>query len=176
MIHLITGGERSGKSAYAQQLALAQSDRPVYLATAPPYPSDDSWTERITRHQQTRDALWKNLEEPLHLDRVIPAQSVVVIDCITLWLSNWLAEKAYDREAALRAAQQAFDRVMLVESELLIVTNEVGMGLHADTSVGRDFVELQGWINQYIAQRAERVTFMVAGLPLSIKEPDLSTH
>ena len=176
MIHLITGGKRSGKSAYAQQLALAQSDHPVYLATAPPYPSDDSWTKRIARHRQSRDVRWKNLEEPLYLHRVVPTQRVVVIDCITLWLSNWLTEETYDQEIALKAAQQEFDRVVLVESALLIVTNEVGMGLHADTSAGRDFVELQGWVNQYIAQCAERVTFMVAGLPLSIKEPNLSTH
>lgn len=169
MIHLITGGERSGKSAYAQQLALEQTDSPVYLATARRRPDDDGWTERLTRHQQSRDARWHTVEEPLHLHRVIPPHRVVVVDCVTLWISNWLAEQAYDKDAALVAAQREFDQLATSESELLIVTNEVGMGLHASTAVGRDFVELQGWMNQYIAQRAERVTFLVSGIPLPIK-------
>ncbi len=169
MIHLVTGGERSGKSAYAQRLALEQSDAPVYLATARERSDDHHWTERLARHQRSRDARWQTIEEPLHLHRAMPEQRVVVIDCVTLWLSNWLTETAYDKGAALTAAQHEFDQLSAIESDLLMVTNEVGMGLHASTAVGRDFVELQGWMNQHIAQRAERVTLMVSGIPLSVK-------
>ena len=169
MIHLITGGERSGKSRYAQQLAEEYSDHPVYLATAVSSPDDPEFAQRINRHQQERDARWTTIEEPLHLHQVLPKQGAVVIDCVTLWLSNWLIHQQYDREAALAAAQQEFDRLLPTTNPLLIVTNEVGMGLHASTQVGRDFVELQGWMNQYIAQRVERVTLMVAGLPMAVK-------
>ena len=168
MIHLITGGERSGKSRYAQQLAEARSDRLVYLATAPYNSEDDAWTQRIDRHRQVRDHRWTTVEEPLHLSRVLPLAGVVVIDCVTLWLSNWFSKKQYQCDAALRAVQAEIDQIEHRRSTLLFVTNEVGMGLHASTPVGRDFVELQGWINQHLAQRAERVTFMVAGLPLTV--------
>ena len=169
MIHLITGGERSGKSRYAQQLAEARSDRLVYLATAPHHPEDDAWTQRIDHHRQVRDHRWTTVEEPLYLSRALPPAGIVVIDCVTLWLSNWFSNKQYQRDATLRAARAEVDRIEHQRSTLLFVTNEVGMGLHADTQIGRDFVELQGWINQYIAQQAERVTFMVAGLPMTVK-------
>ena len=169
MIHLITGGERSGKSRYAQQRALAHASRPVYLATAPPPSDDESFAQRIARHQQERTDQWTTVEEPLYPHRVLPSEGAVVIDCVTLWLNNWLAKQQYDKDKALAAAQQAFDQLLPSECLLLVVTNEVGMGLHASSQVGRDFVELQGWMNQYIAQRAQQVTFMVAGLPLTVK-------
>ena len=168
-MHLITGGERSGKSRYAQRLAEARSDHPTYLATAVRSSDDEAFARRIDRHQQARDHRWTTIEEPLYLHQVLPKQGTVMVDCVTLWLSNWLAHCQGDRDATLVATQQEIDRMLLTESTLFVVSNEVGMGLHASTQVGRDFVELQGWVNQYIAQRAERVTFMVAGLPLTIK-------
>lgn len=170
MIHLITGGERSGKSRYAQQQARELSNHPTYLATAVQLDSDPDFAQRIDRHRQERDDRWTTVEEPLHLHRAFPPSGVVVVDCVTLWLNNWLSERQYDRDAAYTAARQEFDQMTTSTCSLLIVTNEVGMGLHASTSVGRDFVELQGWINQYIAERAERVTLMVAGLPLVVKK------
>ena len=141
----------------------------MYLATAPYNPEDDAWTQRIDRHRQVRDHRWTTLEEPLYLSRALPPAGIVVIDCVTLWLSNWFSKKQYQRDATLQAARAEVDRIEHQRSTLLFVTNEVGMGLHADTQIGRDFVELQGWINQYIAQQAERVTFMVAGLPMTVK-------
>lgn len=170
MIHLITGGERSGKSRYAQRLALEQTNRPLYLATARRAAYDDSFEQRIIRHQQERDARWTTREEPLYVSTVIPREGVVVMDCVTLWLTNWFTKHQYRREETLDAVRQEFDRIDHQHTLLLIVTNEVGMGLHATTEVGRDFVELQGWINQHIAQRAQQVTLMVSGLPLTVKE------
>ena len=169
MMHLITGGERLGKSRYAQQLAKRVGDHPTYLATAVRASDDEAFAQRIVRHQQDRDTRWTTVEEPWHLRRALPEQGAVVIDYVTLWLNNGLAQHQSNPEATLAAAQREIDQLGSVANALFIVTNELGMGLHASTSVGRDFVELQGWVNQYIAQCAKRVTFMVARLPMTVK-------
>ncbi len=167
MIHLITGGERSGKSAYAQKMARALSDSPVYLATAKVW--DEDFEARIERHKGDRDGSWETIEEQTALSNVLPPKRVVVIDCITLWLTNYFALYKYDKEQSLKAATAEYDKVRDYNGTLFIVTNETGMGVHATTRSGRDFVELQGWINQYIAKDADQVTLMVAGLPMKVK-------
>lgn len=167
MLYYISGGQRSGKSRYAQELALALSPTPLYLATSRAW--DDDHRQRIARHVADRDARWTTLEEEKYLSRFDLAGRVVVLDCVTLWLTNFFADAAYEVETALHQAQQEFDQLTQQDCTLLVISNEIGMGLHAATEAGRKFTDLQGWFNQYIAQRADQAIFMVSGLPLTIK-------
>lgn len=168
MIHLITGGERSGKSGYAQELALSLTDKPVYLATAKIW--DEGFQERVNRHQADRDGRWTNIEEQLEISAVIPLGGVVVFDCVTLWLTNYFVKFKNDKLKSLEAAKSEFDKVKNYNGTLLIISNEIGMGLHGESQMARDFLELQGWMNQYIAKVADSVTFMVSGLPMKVKD------
>ncbi|QDH80775.1 bifunctional adenosylcobinamide kinase/adenosylcobinamide-phosphate guanylyltransferase [Echinicola soli] len=169
MIYYITGGERSGKSNYAQQLAESLSKTPLYLATSRIW--DQDFQKRVDRHQADRDERWTTIEEEKHLGQVDISGKVVVLDCVTLWLTNWFSDTKGDIASCLDHCKSELD--LLFDSAqngtLIIISNEIGMGLHAQTEVGRKFTELQGWINQYIAQRTDKATFMVSGLPLELK-------
>jgi adenosylcobinamide kinase/adenosylcobinamide-phosphate guanylyltransferase len=163
----ITGGARSGKSRYAQQLALQHSGHPVYVATARAW--DDEFRQRIRLHQQDRDERWRSLEEERHLSRLPLEGEVVVIDCITLWITNFFSDTHADVSACLDGCRREIDELAKKEALLILISNEIGMGLHADTEAGRKFTDLQGWVNQYIAATADEVIFMVSGIPLTIK-------
>jgi adenosylcobinamide kinase/adenosylcobinamide-phosphate guanylyltransferase len=167
VLYYISGGQRSGKSRYAQELALQLSPSPVYLATSRAW--DDDHRRRIARHVAERDVRWTTLEEEKYLSRLALAGRTVVLDCVTLWLTNFFDDAGYDAEKALQQARDEFDSLMKQDCTLLVVSNEIGMGLHAPTAAGRQFVDLQGWLNQHIAQRAARAIFMVSGLPLTVK-------
>lgn len=167
MIYFITGGERSGKSRYAQQLALGLSAQPVYLATARKWDAD--FENRIKLHQQERDSRWINLEEEKYLSRLVLKHQAVVIDCVTLWLTNFYTDHQYNWEAALAEARTEFDLLVQQHADFIIISNEIGMGVHAATAIGRKFVELQGWMNQHIAARADQVFFMVSGIAMKVK-------
>ena len=167
MLYYISGGQRSGKSRYAQDLALQLSPNPVYLATSRPW--DDDHRQRIARHVADRDARWTTLEEEKYPSRLALSGRVVVLDCVTLWLTNFFTDTNYDVDETLRQAQAEVDQLLMLDCTLLIISNEIGMGLHATTEAGRKFTDLQGWLNQYIAQRADRAIFMVSGLPLVVK-------
>lgn len=167
MIHFITGGERSGKSGFAQQKALECSDLPYYLATAKVW--DGNFKERIDRHQKDRDNRWTTIEEQTELNSVLPNNSTVVIDCVTLWLTNLYSNNQSDKIKSLELAKKEVDQLAKYQGNLFIISNEIGMGLHGHTQSARDFVELQGWTNQYIAKLADRVTFMVSGIPMQVK-------
>ena len=167
MLTYISGGQRSGKSRYAQDLALQLSPNPVYLATSRAW--DDDHRQRIARHVADRDARWTTLEEEKYLSRLNLTGRTVVLDCVTLWLTNFFTDTGYDVETALQQAQEEFDKLVQQDCTLLVISNEIGMGLHASTEAGRKFTDLQGWLNQHIAQRADRAIFMVSGLPLVVK-------
>jgi len=167
MIYYITGGERSGKSSFAQGLALKLTDSPAYLATARRW--DGDFEKRIARHQAERDERWENLEEEVTISKVQTKRSVIVLDCITLWLANLFADHRYDTEAALAFARVELNRAFAQTATWIVVSNEIGMGVHATTEVGRKFVELQGWVNQHIATQADEAYLMVSGLSLKIK-------
>jgi adenosylcobinamide kinase/adenosylcobinamide-phosphate guanylyltransferase len=167
MIYYISGGARSGKSRYAQDLALSLSNHPVYLATARNW--DKDFEKRIVRHQQDRDERWENIEEEKYPAKIDFKGKVVVLDCVTLWLTNFFVDTKYDIDTALAQIKQAFDDLIKQEATFIIISNELGMGLHADTESGRKFTDLQGWFNQYIAKKADKAIFMVSGLPLSLK-------
>lgn len=165
-IILITGGQRSGKSEKAEALALSLSANPVYMATAHVW--DDEFYQRVKRHQERRGPQWTNIEEEIQLSRHNLTGRVVVVDCVTLWLTNYLYLNN-DVDEALAAAKSEFDRLAKQDATLIFVTNEIGSGGTSDNAAQRTFTDLQGWMNQYIAQRADEVFFMVSGIEMKIK-------
>jgi len=167
MIHYITGGERSGKSSYAQDLALSLSGNPKYIATSRVWDGDHQ--KRIDRHVNDRDNRWKSVEEEKEISKYINKDETVVIDCVTLWLTNYFVDTKNDIEQCLTLAKEEFDKLIGMEANIIIISNEIGMGVHAQTEVGRKFTELQGWVNQHIAKKADKATFMVSGIPLELK-------
>ncbi|WP_372744029.1 bifunctional adenosylcobinamide kinase/adenosylcobinamide-phosphate guanylyltransferase [Lutibacter sp.] len=167
MIHYITGGERSGKSFYAQQLAEKLSNTPFYLATARIW--DEDFEKRVVRHKNDRDERWTTIEEEKEIAKVIPNKSVIVIDCVTLWLTNLYIDFDNNVEKSLAFAKNEIDQLAQINSEIIIISNEIGMGVHAQSHLARKFTELQGWVNQYIAKKSDKAIFMVSGLPLILK-------
>ena len=170
-IILITGGERSGKSAYAERLALSLSPTPVYMATAHPW--DDEFRERIRRHQERRGPQWTNIEEERRLSHHDVGGRVVLVDCLTLWATNYFFDQ---QEAAvddiLEVLKAEFDRFVQQEATFIFVTNEIGMGGVSANAVQRRFTDLLGWLNQYVAQRADEVMLMVSGIAVEIKNEE----
>ena len=163
---LITGGQRSGKSEKAEALALSLSTNPVYLATAHVW--DDEFRERVRRHQERRGPEWTNIEEEQYLSRHDLTGRVVVIDCVTLWLTNWLMTND-NVDAILAEVKREFDAFTQHDATYIFVTNEIGLGGVSDNALQRKFTDLQGWMNQYIAQKADEVILMVSGIAVNIK-------
>lgn len=163
---LITGGQRSGKSRYAEQLALSLTDNPVYLATAHIW--DDEFRERVRIHQERRGPQWTNIEEERQLSRHDVTGRVVVIDCVTLWLTNYFFETS-DVSQTLETVKAEFDRFTSQDATFIFVTNEIGSGGVSDNAVQRRFTDLEGWMNQYIASHADEVVLMVSGISVKIK-------
>ncbi len=174
-IILITGGQRSGKSEEAERMALELSDHPVYMATAHAW--DDEFQKRIVRHQQRRGSAWTNIEEEKWLSRHDVRGRVVVVDCITLWCTNFFFNAEEDRQAqptvdeALEAVKKEFDLLTSQDATFIFVTNEIGSGGVSPNAVQRRFTDLEGWMNQYVARRADKVILMVCGIPVTIKAP-----
>lgn len=167
-IILITGGARSGKSSYAEQLALSLSPNPVYLATSRIW--DEEFRQRVLRHQANRGPEWTNLEEEKELSRHRVEGRVVLIDCVTLWCTNYFFDLDADIDKALIAAKQEFDRFTAQDATFIFVTNEIGMGGTSESPIQRKFTDMQGWMNQYIAAQADKVVMTVSGIPVTIKE------
>lgn len=166
-IILITGGSRSGKSTYAEKLALSLSDSPVYMATARIW--DEEFRQRVIAHQQRRGPEWSNIEENKYLSRHALAEKVVLVDCVTLWCTNFFFDLNADVQVALDALQKEFDLLTRQNAIFIFVTNEIGMGGVSPNEIQRKFTDVQGWINQYIAARADKVICMISGIPLQIK-------
>jgi len=164
---LILGGARSGKSRRALDLAERAGAERIFIATAQAF--DDEMTARIAHHKMERGVGWKTVEEPLDLADAIareaPIASVCVVDCLTLWLSNLMH---YQRDVEAEA-DQLCAHLIQASTPIILVSNELGMGLVPDTSLGRSFRDAQGRLNQAIARACHRVEFIAAGLPISLK-------
>jgi adenosylcobinamide kinase/adenosylcobinamide-phosphate guanylyltransferase len=166
---LVLGGARSGKSRWAQRFVSQHYKRPLYLATAEA--GDDEMRERIRHHREARGPEWQTVEEPLDIAGVLTDTAMdagaVLVDCLTLWLTNVMlklgGEQFASRRDALVAALSAPAR------PVVLVSNEVGMGLVPESALGREFRDLAGWLNQAVADVADLVVFVVAGQPLAIK-------
>lgn len=166
-IILITGGQRSGKSSYAQNLALSLSPNPMYLATSAVW--DDEHRERIERHKKDRGPEWTNVEELTELQNVDVSERVVVIDCVTLWATNFFSANNGDIQLSLEQLADCFSRFTAQEATFIFVTNEIGLGGISANDLQRRFTDLIGWANQMIAKKADEVVMMVSGIPLYIK-------
>ena len=163
---LVLGGARSGKSRYAESLITALPPPWIYLATAEA--RDAEMAERIARHRAERGERWETIEVPHHLAQAVttaPPTNPLLIDCLTLWLSNRVLAEA-DVASETRELESALDRRA---GPVVLVSNEVGSGIVPDNALARRFRDLQGQLNQSIAARADRVVLLVAGLPLIVK-------
>ena len=165
-IILITGGQRSGKSRHAEELALSLTERPVYVATAHVW--DEEFQERVRKHQQRRGPQWTNIEEEKALSRHDLTGRVAVIDCVTLWLTNFFFEMQ-DVDQTLEMAKREFDLFTAHDATYIFVTNEIGWGGVSENAIQRRFTDLEGWMNQYIASQADEVVMMVSGIAVKIK-------
>ena len=163
---LITGGARSGKSRYAEQLALSLSKNPVYVATAHVW--DEEFRERVKKHQERRGPEWTNIEEEMLLSRHDLTGRVAVIDCVTLWCTNYFFQMQ-EVDTALEALKAEFDKFTARDATYIFVTNEIGMGGVSENAVQRKFTDLQGWMNQYVASKADEVILMVSGIAVKVK-------
>lgn len=164
---LITGGARSGKSVLAEARALAASGRPTYIATATA--GDAEMTDRIARHRARRDARWADMEVPLDLVAALDASDgsgARLVDCLTLWLTNLMFTPGRDWRAEAEALVAALPRQ---QSPVILVTNEVGMGIVPDNALAREFRDAAGTLNQRIAAVADEVILAVSGLSLKVK-------
>lgn len=169
IITLVLGGARSGKSSLAQRLAEQRWKAPLYLATAEIL--DAEMQERVRLHQAKRGRQWTCVEAPLDIAGVLacpPAgRDGILVDCLTLWLSNVLLKEG--SEAVAIRKKQLIQAMAACPVEVILVSNEVGMGVVPDNELGREFRDLQGWLNQDIAAAAANVVFVAAGLPLVLK-------
>ncbi len=172
MIIYITGGARSGKSAYGQQLARQMTTRPIYVATARIW--DDDFEGRIKKHQEDRGETWKCIEEEKYLSRHNFDGQIVMIDCVTLWLTNFFVDTKNNVEESLGLFKSELNALRKQEATFIIISNEIGMGTHAHNEVARKFTDLQGWANQYLASVADQAILMVSGVPVKIKESNAS--
>jgi adenosylcobinamide kinase/adenosylcobinamide-phosphate guanylyltransferase len=170
---LVTGGCRSGKSRYAQEWAEGRASKRLFLATASV--TDEEMAERIRRHQEMRGEGWITVEEPIGVARAIrehgASDQVILMDCVTIWLSNLLLEGLSDREILEQVGGLVMTLAQAICS-VAMVTNEVGWGIVPDHPLGRRFRDLAGMVNQKLADAADRVVLMAAGLPLTLKGED----
>ncbi len=166
-IILVTGGQRSGKSSYSERLALSKSPNPIYMATARVW--DEEFRIRIERHKKGRGDRWVNIEEEKYLSKHNMSGKVVVIDCVTLWSTNFFYDLESDVQLSLEALKSEFEKFTVNDGVYIFVTNEIGLGGVSDNMIQRKFTDLLGWFNQYIASRADTVIFMVSGIPIKIK-------
>jgi len=168
---LVIGGCRSGKSSQALKLADQFSDnRRTFIATCVPY--DDEMKDRVARHQKERDNTWKTVEEPVNLHKAITehgkSSDIILVDCITLWISNLLL-KTRRIDYILKNVEKLLNAVQKTECSVIMVSNEVGTGIVPENDLSRMFRDAAGFANQHIANVADQVTWMVAGIPVKIK-------
>ena len=168
MIHLVVGGARSGKTAHALSLAEASGLSKHYVATA--RAEDDEMAARIARHRAERGDGWSLVEEPLALSGLVgnfSSRDCVVVDCLTLWLTNWLCSEHADRWEEEKSA--FVERLQASGAQWLLVSNETGMGVVPMGELSRRFVDESGWLHQAVAAISERVTLVMFGLPTPLK-------
>ena len=170
-ITLVIGGCRSGKSSYALDKAngLAGSGK-IFMATS--VPTDEEMEDRVIRHQKERGESWITVEEPVELPEKIRRYSreaqVILVDCLTLWVTNLLF-KDYDQEGIMAITRDMMEAMESADCPVILVTNEVGAGIVPENALARHFRDMAGFVNQRVARGADRVVWMVAGIPNIIK-------
>ena len=168
-IILITGGTRSGKSQYAEQRVREMGGRSIYVATAEA--NDEEMARRIAEHRKRRGQQWRTIEEPLELTQALLAErgktDCALVDCLTLWLSNLLLR--HNDKYASEKVDELIEKLPQLNFHIVLVTNEVGWGIVPDNPLARKFRDLAGWTNQRMAQAANEVILMIAGVPMIAK-------
>ncbi|NOU99910.1 bifunctional adenosylcobinamide kinase/adenosylcobinamide-phosphate guanylyltransferase [Paenibacillus planticolens] len=179
MAVLVTGGARSGKSSFAEKLAMQGCERGIYIATSHIY--DEEMRERVGLHRQTRLSSgypWDTREEPFRLCGLLNQldesgeEAVVLVDCLTLWLSNWLLRYEGEENASalvMDCVEELVDTVSRYRGQLILVTNEVGDGIVPEYPLGRRFRDLAGRMNQRLAEVCEQVFLVTVGIPIELK-------
>jgi adenosylcobinamide kinase/adenosylcobinamide-phosphate guanylyltransferase len=167
----VTGGCRSGKSKYALDTAeRMQGDQKIFIATC--LPKDDEMKQRIARHQQQRSQTWTTVEEPVHLHESITKISrkatVILVDCLTLWITNIMLE-AGDEKKIESHVSKLINALAAADCPVILVSNEVGSGIVPENKLARQFRDVMGQVNQAVAQYANKVVWMVAGIPVTVK-------
>lgn len=169
-VTLVLGGARSGKSRYAQQLA-ARADKVTFFATA--YASDDEMRRKIERHRQDRPASWTTVEVQVELDSALQQHAasadVLLVDCLTLYAANIMSHDRQDKDLMHKRVDRLCETLRTLSTPVVLVSNEVGSGVVPSTPVGVLFRDVLGEINQKVAQVADNVLVMFAGLPLALK-------
>jgi len=169
-ITFILGGARSGKSQYALRLADGKRARVAFIATC--LPLDEEMKERVSLHKKTRPASWKTFEETLDITPLLKQIGfefdVIIIDCLTIWVSNLLL-KGFEKKAIENKVDEMMDTLRGIKGNPIIVSNEVGLGIVPENKLARDFRDVAGRANQIVADKSKEVFFMAAGLPLQIK-------
>ncbi len=163
----VSGGQRSGKSDFAQNMAEQLSSHPTYLATAKCW--DKEMEARIERHKASRGSHWSNIEEERYISQLDLDGCVVLMDCVTLWLTNIFCGCDFNMESSLEEARREWDLFLQRDFTVIVVSNEIGMGVIPMEGSTRAFVDLQGWMNQYIAASADEAYTLISGIPLKIK-------
>ena len=172
---LVLGGVRAGKSAFAVARARALGGRVVFIATAEA--GDDEMAARIARHRAERPPTWRTVEVPVALPSALTAlegeADVVIADCLNLWVANLLHKSQDSSDTGLLAEAAQLEAIATrPRFSLILVSNEVGWGVHPETEIGRRFRDALGLVNQAAARAADEVVLMVAGCPLTVKSPD----
>lgn len=165
-LSLVLGGAASGKSAYAENIILDTGLTPIYIATAQVF--DDEMAQKINQHKEMRGPVWRTIEEPIAVSKALKTISpdqAVLIDCATLWLTNIVLG---DHDVAAKSAE-LIDALNACDGPVVVVSNEVGMGIVPDNALARRFRNAQGALNQAIAAQADHVVTVMAGLPLVLK-------
>lgn len=175
MKHLVLGGARSGKSTFAENLALEQltlkkTDKPIiYIATATA--DDTEMSDRIQQHQSRREQQWQTVEEPIYLANALakcPSESIILVDCLTLWLSNCLHKNNWELQKT-----KFLETIATLNSTIILVSNEVGSGIVPMGELSRQFVDESGWLHQRLAQQCTDVSLIVAGLASPLKRSSI---
>lgn len=166
-IVLVTGGQRSGKSEFAESLALQHSGNPVYLATA--HVMDDEFRERVRIHQQRRGSCWTTIEEEIELGNHDLTGRTVLIDCVTMWVTNVFFKYGEDEHESLSRLKDEFLKFTSRNATYIFVSNEIGSGGVSPDAMTRRFTDIQGRFNQFIASVADDVYLTVSGIPVKIK-------
>ncbi len=163
----ISGGQKSGKTTFAQNLALSLSPNPVYLATSRVW--DEEHKKRIERHQADRGNEWINIEEEKYLSRHKLSGNVVLIDCVTLWMTNFFFDNNQDIDKSIKEAKDELNKLLKTDATFIIVSNEIGLGGSPADKMAFRFTDMLGLINQHIAKIADEAFLTVSGIPVKIK-------
>uniref|UniRef100_A9A739 Adenosylcobinamide kinase n=1 Tax=Methanococcus maripaludis (strain C6 / ATCC BAA-1332) TaxID=444158 RepID=A9A739_METM6 len=163
----VSGGQKSGKTTFAQNLALSLSKNPVYLATSRVW--DEDYKKRIERHKADRGSEWTNIEEEKYISKHKFENKVVLIDCITLWMTNFFFDNDQDIDKCIEEAKKELNELLKKDATYIIVSNEVGLGGISPDKMTCRFIDMLGLINQHVAKIADEAYIMFSGIPIKIK-------